>query len=76
MVYLFAKRVYRLSPLNPAANQLSKYGLTDERLALISAGLAAVYFYFILYAATLMTETFYISGLLWLLINALKLAQY
>ncbi|MBP7687471.1 MAG: glycosyltransferase family 39 protein [Thermoflexales bacterium] len=75
MVYLFAKRVYRASPLNPAASQLSKYGLNDERLALISAGLAAVYFYFILYAATLMTETFYISGLLWLLINALNLAE-
>jgi hypothetical protein len=75
MVYLFARRVYRASPLNPAAAKLDDHGLSEERLALISAGLAAIYFYFILYAATLMTETFYISGLLWLLINAINLAE-
>jgi hypothetical protein len=75
MVYLFARRLYRATPLNPAAAKLSEHGLSEERLALISAGLAAIYFYFILYAATLMTETFYISGLLWLLINALNFAE-
>ncbi|MBI5566724.1 MAG: hypothetical protein HY870_17625 [Chloroflexi bacterium] len=75
MVYLFARRLYRASPLNPAAVRLGEYGLNEERLALISAGLAAVYFYFVLYAATLMTETFYISGLLWLLINAINFAE-
>jgi hypothetical protein len=75
VVYLFARRLYRASPLNPAAARLGEHGLSEERLALISASLAAVYFYFVLYAATLMTETFYISGLLWLLINAMDLAE-
>ena len=75
MVYLFARRIYRVSPLNPVAAKLSEHGLSEERLALLSAGLAAIYFYFILYAATLMTETFYISGLLWLLISAIDLAE-
>lgn len=75
MIYLFTRRVYRVSALNPAAARLGEFGLNEERLALISAGLAAVYFYFVLYAATIMTETFYISGLLWLLINALNFAE-
>ncbi len=75
MVYRFARCVYRASPLNPAAARLTEHGLDKERLALISAGSAAIYFYFILYAATLMTETFYISGLLWLLVNAIELVE-
>ncbi len=75
MVYLFARRIYRVSPLNPAATQLAERGLSEERLALLSAGLTAIYFYLVLYAATLMTETFYIAGVLWLLINAIELAE-
>ncbi len=75
MVYLFTRRVYKLSPLNPAAAKLAQYNLTDERLALLSAGWTAIYFYFVLYAATLMTETFYIAGVLWLLITALELTE-
>lgn len=75
MVYLFTRRFYRAAPLNPAAAKLAAPGVSAERLALISAGLAAIYFYFVLYAATLMTETFYISGLLWLLSNAIALAE-
>jgi hypothetical protein len=42
MVYLFARRVYRMSPLNPAAAKLNEYGMSEERLALISAGLEEV----------------------------------
>ena len=75
MVYLFTRRIYKASPLNPAAAKFTEHGLSEERLALLSAGLAAVYFYLVLYAATLMTETFYIAGVLWLLINALELAE-
>lgn len=38
--------------------------LFDEIVGLISAGLTAVYAYFIYYAATLMTEPFYITSIL------------
>ncbi len=43
-------------------------------VALTAAACAAVYAYFILYAAQLMTETFYIAALLWSLERALALA--
>ena len=42
---------------------------------LVAALLAAIYAYFILYAATLMTETFYMVALLWSLERATALAQ-
>ncbi len=45
-----------------------------ERVALLAAACAAIYFYFILYAATLMTETFYITALLWSMDGAVALA--
>lgn len=44
-----------------------------EDLALLSAGLGAVYAYFILFSAQLMTETFYISAVLWSLERSLTL---
>ncbi len=44
-----------------------------DGLALLAAGLAACYGYFALYAATLMTETFYIVLVLWSLEVALRL---
>lgn len=47
--------VYRL-----AAHTFSK------QVALLSAGIVAVYGYFVLYAASLMTETFYIICVLWM----------
>jgi hypothetical protein len=50
-------------------------GPGGEVLPLLSALLAAVYFYFMLYAATLMTETFYIVALLWSLERAMALAE-
>ncbi len=36
-------------------------------VGLIAAGLSAVYLYFVYYAAALMTESFYIIGILWIL---------
>jgi hypothetical protein len=49
----------------------------DAALAipLIAAFLAAVYPYFMLYAATIMTETFYIAALLWSLERAMALQE-
>jgi hypothetical protein len=47
----------------------------QDRLALLAAGCAALYGYFVLYAARLMTETFYIVALLWTLERALALAE-
>jgi hypothetical protein len=44
-------------------------------LALLSAALAACYGYFVLYAATLMTETFYIVLVLWSLETSLRLTH-
>jgi hypothetical protein len=46
-----------------------------EGLALLAAGCAAVYGYFVLYGARLMTESFYISALLWSMERALALAE-
>lgn len=45
------------------------------RVGLTAAGLVAFYAYFIYYAATLMTETFYIIGILWALDLAGQLGQ-
>lgn len=42
-------------------------------VALVAAACAAVYAYFVLYAAQLMTETFFIAALLWSLERALAL---
>ena len=46
-----------------------------QRLALVVAGLTAVYAYFILFSAQLMTETFYIATLLWSLERAFTFAD-
>jgi len=45
-----------------------------ETIALIAAFIAAIYAYFILYAATLMTETLFLITLLWSLERSLVLA--
>lgn len=47
----------------------------DDSVGLAGAALSAIYIYFIYYAAALMTETFYIIGILWTLDLALRLAQ-
>lgn len=43
------------------------YQYFNHRIGLISAGLAAIYIYFVYYAAALMTETFYLIAILWVL---------
>ena len=71
VVYRLTWRVFetqrRVHPISPLAQ--------PQILALVAALLAAIYAYFILYAATLMTETFYIVALLWSLERTLALAQ-
>lgn len=46
-----------------------------QRVAPLAAALTACYGYFVLYAATLMTETFFIALVLWSLERGLRLAQ-
>ncbi|MEA3335286.1 MAG: glycosyltransferase family 39 protein [Chloroflexota bacterium] len=46
----------------------------DRRVGLIAALIAAIYFYFINYAASLMTESLYIVGILWTIDVAMRLA--
>jgi hypothetical protein len=47
----------------------------QEWVALVAGGCACLYAYFVLYAATLMTETFYIVALLWALERGAALAS-
>jgi hypothetical protein len=69
MVYRLAKTVFF-----PSTLAREKGEGEGETLALLAAFLAAVYAYFVLYSATLMTETFYIVALLWSLERGLVLA--
>jgi 4-amino-4-deoxy-L-arabinose transferase-like glycosyltransferase len=46
-----------------------------QPVGLIAAGLAAVYFYFVNYGASLMSEAFYIVGILWTLDVSMRLAE-
>ena len=47
----------------------------DEKIALVAAGICAVYFYFVYYAGALMTESFYIIALLASFYFAIRLSQ-
>jgi hypothetical protein len=58
-----------------AESTLKQHGLDPEVLPLIAAGLSAIYLFFVLYAATVMTETFYIVALLWSLDQTIRLAE-
>ena len=70
MVYRLTRRVFEAQNVRPA------FAIPQpDILALVAALLTAIYAYIVLYAATLMTETFYIVALLWLLERALALAQ-
>jgi hypothetical protein len=77
MMYRFTFRLFegpvRLSGPNGVARSgnLSSARSHRDTVALLAAGFGAVYAYFILYAATLMTETFFIIVLLWSLERAL-----
>jgi hypothetical protein len=72
IVYYFSTTLFRSAAFQP---RLTERGFPTERLALLAAGISAVYFYFILYAATLMTETFYLITLLWSLLLTMRLAE-
>lgn len=67
MVYRLTRTVFT----DPAPGT----GQPVEVFALVAALIAAVYPYFVLYAATLMTETLFISILLWTLERGLTLAN-
>jgi 4-amino-4-deoxy-L-arabinose transferase-like glycosyltransferase len=67
MVYRLTRTVFT----DPASDT----GQPAEVFALVAALIAAVYPYFILYSATLMTETLFISILLWTLERGLALAN-
>ncbi len=64
---LLPAMVYRLA---------RRLGRNDEWLPVIAAVMAASYGYFILYAATLMTESFFIITLLWSLEVSLRLGNH
>jgi hypothetical protein len=53
-------------------NRLVENGV---RVGLASAGITAVYIYFIYYAAALMTESFYITSILWVFLLAIRMSQ-
>ena len=72
IVYYFSRTLFQSAALQP---RLAERGFPTERLALLAAGISAVYFYFVLYAATLMTETFYLITLLWSLLLTIRLAE-
>ncbi len=46
-----------------------------QRVGLIAAGITAIYFYFVHYAASLMSEAFYIVAILWTVDVAMRLAE-
>jgi hypothetical protein len=75
MVYRLARRVVA-PPLSPQAPlSLQGKGGGGQAVPLIAAAIAAIYGYLMLYAATLMTETFYIVALLWSLEIGLKVGS-
>jgi hypothetical protein len=79
MVYRLARTVlepsHSLTSL-PLVRRGRGLGGEGHPLSLIAAAIAAVYGYFILFAATLMTETVYIVTLLWSLDEGLKLGEH
>ena len=72
LVYRLAKLVF--SPKSAAA-KLSPLFADGERIGLMAAGITAVYFYFIYYSAALMTEGFYMTGILWAFCLAVEMSQ-
>jgi 4-amino-4-deoxy-L-arabinose transferase-like glycosyltransferase len=49
--------------------------LFNRTVGLIAAMLNAIYIYFFYYAGALITETFYITGILWTIDSALRLVN-
>ncbi|HTP07530.1 MAG TPA: hypothetical protein VMP08_04725, partial [Anaerolineae bacterium] len=75
LVYRLTYRLYQSASTSRFGQAIADRGFHAERLALLAAGISAVYFYFVLYAATLMTETFFICGLLFVLEQSMVLAE-
>lgn len=71
--------VFRLSVLlfseQSALAQKSKLFANGEKIGLAAAGITAVYFYFVYYSAALMTESFYIIGILWVFVLTIQLSR-
>jgi hypothetical protein len=74
-VYQLTRRVLESPASTQLHTALCQRSLNVAALPVVAAGMAAVYFYFVLYAATLMTETFFIISLLWALNRAIALAD-
>ncbi len=79
MVYRLTKTVFGEWQMTNSEWRIGKrdsqFAIRNSQFALLAAAIAAVYGYFILYAATLMTETFYIVALLWSLEAGLRVGQ-
>jgi hypothetical protein len=75
LVYRLTYRLYYPASESRFGQAVANRGFNADRLALLAAAIAAVYLYFVLYAATLMTETFFICGLLFILEQAMVLAE-
>jgi hypothetical protein len=77
MVYRLTRRVFSGGTLNNWQLTIDNCQLLTVKWAPLSAAfIAAVYPYFVLYGATLMTETFFICALLWSLERTLALAGW
>jgi 4-amino-4-deoxy-L-arabinose transferase-like glycosyltransferase len=61
--------------LMPLLTYLLAKQVFDRRVGLIAAAICAFYSYFIFYSASLMTETFYMTAILWCLYLAGKIQQ-
>ncbi len=75
VVYQLTRRFLESPASAQLGASLRDRGLNSTALPFIAAAVAAVYFYFVLYAATLMTETFFVIALLWALERAIALAD-
>ncbi len=72
LAYRIGRRLF--SPLAVPGGSYSELG-HGQWIGLAAAGITAVYIYFFYYAAALMTESFYITSILWTIDLALDLGQ-
>ena len=88
---LFLAGVYRLLDHHPLAARLLQAVVAgivtpvliyrigkrsfNDRTALIAAAISAVYLYFVIYSASLMTEALYIVGILWIIDVAIRVVS-
>ena len=71
-VYRISQQLF--SPNSPAAEVEPDFN-KGEWIGLIAAAVTAVYFYFVYYAAALMTESFYIVAILWTFTIAIQMVR-